>query len=942
MTATVDLLSPGNAATPPHRDIRDGIPMQMQAGLDQTKQANTRQGTSNEKWPDPTETSVTVLERWLDDSGRPKLEYFDNHGGKFVQLDRDTNPQLYDYLERHQEFSASERTYEYAETQADEFDAIIWERDRALPHLKDIGFAEMRGDAVTLETNEGDRFVVTRQLAPGSFDAAIRLARTVDGIRMSEEQGYKNTIEDVYSNDQIQRAKIGWEDEVGPGMIRAEIPVGDDDIRKVIVSEELNPNLYDRLVSARDGFVDLDGQIDDARDKRNLPKPGDVDPLGMETTETVSKDDDTKLTVSGLAWRETLDGWKRGIEEGSIDKDDDRAKLYDALRAKTILDDGTKMVALDMSMGQNLVDVNHLDMAAIIDASKLDTNIADLMSSESIQNDYIAAQDKAIKSLPDADKVHKRLSDVAFSDDYADYISDLKQNGDGDLAEADIARTYAGLAAFDKEEAGKFAQTMLLNGLTADLDQIIADPGSVSEENEALATKDVLVTVLTTLKKGGIDVPRRTVDTLDKFVNEFLNDKQQAKSFNAVLQELGDKFNKNGTLTQADIEKVAASNGKDIFKALNERSDGAALSVLGELNSNGTLGSVGGAISLASGIYQLTGKGGTLADTPEERVAIAKEFVSFLGAGQHFANLGSNIYDKILGTNANKMLGLDKTLPQIFSRENASGGTPFTPEIGERFVQHFEAVLDEVDIDGTGSLSKRLNLSESDVKEIRKGIENGYVKNPELPGSTNFSRMASAALRIMDAGANVFTGVADVVLGGLSIKRGVGAGDAGAIASGAIQIAAGAFTFGGGAATGAATAGRIGAAIGRALAGPLLGVGALLGAIAFLPSMIIDDIKHNNNMKKHREDMKDLFSRLDGQDVLMPDGAQRYEYLDKYLYSYGQRDAPDDQSIFDYRPEEWQFYKDNGHLPSPGFDDVEHKDYKGDGDNLDTRMDRLG
>ncbi|MFC3569805.1 hypothetical protein, partial [Paracoccus simplex] len=166
MTATVDLLSPGNAATPPHRDIRDGIPMQMQEGLDQAKQANTRQGTSNEKWPDPTETSVTVLEGWLDDSGRPKLEYFDNHGGKFVQLDRDTNPQLYDYLERHQEFSASERTYEYAETQADEFDAIIWERDRALPHLKDIGFAEMRGDAVTLETNEGDRFVVTRQLAP--------------------------------------------------------------------------------------------------------------------------------------------------------------------------------------------------------------------------------------------------------------------------------------------------------------------------------------------------------------------------------------------------------------------------------------------------------------------------------------------------------------------------------------------------------------------------------------------------------------------------------------------------------------------------------------------------------------------------------------------------------------------------------------------------------
>lgn len=942
MTVSADLDRPVNAAAVPHRDVRDGIPQQMQEGLDEAKEKNTREGTSNEKWPTPTETSVTKLEGESDDSGRPKLEYFDNHGGKFVQLNRETNPELYDYLERHQDFSASETTVEYAKTQADEFDAEIWSRDAELPGLKDVRSAETRGDAVTLETNDGDRFVVTRQLAPGSFDAAQKLARTVDGIQMSEEQGYKNTVDDVYSNDQIKRAKIGSEDEVGPGLIRAEIPVGDDDTRKVIVSEELNSNLYDRLASARDGFVDTDGKIDDARKDRDLPTVGDVDPLSMETSETVSKDDDTKLTVSGLAWRDTLDGWKRGIDDGSIGKDDDRAKLYDTLRAKTMLDDGTKMVALDMSMGQNLVDVTHKDMAAIIDASKLDTNIADLMSSEDVQKDYVSAQDKAIKSLPDADKFHDRLSDMAFGDDYVSYIAELKEKGDGDLAEADIARTYAGLAAFDKEEAGKFAQTMLLNGMTADLDKIIGDPGSVSEENEALATKDVLVTVLSTLKKGGIDVPRRTVDTLDKFVNEFLDDKQQAKTFNAVLQELGDKFNKNGTLTQADIEKVADAKGKDIFKALNERSDGAALSVLGELNSNGTLGSIGGTISLASGIYQLTGKGGTLADTPEERLAIAKEFVSFLGAGQQFANLGSNIYDKVMGTNANKMLGLDKTLPQIFSRDKASGGAPFTPEIGERFVQNFEAVLDEAKIDGNADLSKRLNLSENEVKEIKKGIENGYVKNPELPGSTNFSRMASATLRIMDAGANVFTGVADVVLGGLSIKRGVGSGDAGAIASGAIQVAAGAFTFGGGAATGAATAGRIGAAIGRALAGPLLGVGALLGTIAFLPSMIIEDIKHNKNMDKHRDNMKDLFSRLDDQDVLMSDGAKRYEYLDEYLYNYGQRDAPDDQSIFDYRPEEWQFYQDEGHLPSPGFDDVEHKDYKGDGDNLDTRLDRIG
>ncbi|MBK4217887.1 hypothetical protein JJJ17_18285 [Paracoccus caeni] len=79
------------------------------------------------------------------------------------------------------------------------------------------------------------------------------------------------------------------------------------------------------------------------------------------------------------------------------------------------------------------------------------------------------------------------------------------------------------------------------------------------------------------------------------------------------------------------------------------------------------------------------------------------------------------------------MVGLDKTLPQIFSRKSASGGRHFTPNIGGRFAQNSEAVQDAADIDGTGDLSKQLNISESEALEIRKGIENGYMQNPKLP-----------------------------------------------------------------------------------------------------------------------------------------------------------------------------------------------------------------
>ncbi|SMO45916.1 hypothetical protein [Paracoccus laeviglucosivorans] len=929
----VDPNAPQNI--PPHRDVRDGIPMQQQAGLDKIKEENTREATDNEVWPDALQTKVSEIEGEKDEAGNPKLEYIDTEGGKYVQLERDTNPQLYDYLNRVKEFQGSSENKEYAELQADIHDADIMKRDGDIPGLRDVKFAEQYKDSVLIRTNDGKHTVVNKQLAPDSFEKASELAQTSQGIRDSEKDGYKNTVDDVYSNDQIANAKIGPENEVGPGLIRAEIPVGGDDVRKVVVAKDLNPNLYNRLSGSYADFTDQDGKINDARKDSELPELGETSPLDMETTEKVEGSEE-KLTVSGLAWRDTMTKWKDGIADGSIKGDDDRAKLYNALRGKTAVDDGMNMMRLDIQTGKSTTPVNNLDVAAIIDEAKLDTKIADMLGSEAVQKDYRAAQDEALKKLPDADKVHDKLSEMAFSEDYVKHIADLKKNGKEDIAEADIGRVYENLAAFDEDEAAKFAQSTMLNGMTVDLNDIMGDPAKVSDENQAQATKDAMTVMMSTLKKGGIDIPRRTVETMDKFVNEFLGDKQQAKAFNEVLQELGDKFIKNGQLSEADLEKVANSNDKPIFKALNEKSNGGALSVIAEMNNNGMLGSMGGAISLASGVYQLTGKGGTLADTPEERLAIAKEFVSFLGAGQHFVNLGTNITDKTITSGANKMFGLDKTLPQIFSSDQATPNPKYTDAVGDAFIKNFNEVLDKAEIDGNTTLRDRLDISEEQANQIEKGMKEGYVKDPKLAGSNALTRGVGATLRVLDAGANVFGGVADTVLGGLAIKKGVDGNDPGGIASGALQVAAGTFTLAGGAAQGAAL---VGSTIGRALAGPLLGVGAVLGTVAFLPFMIIEDEKNSKRMDAHREDLRNLFADLDGQGVLMGDGAKKFEYLDEYIYNYGQRDAPDDKSIFDYRRDEYDFWLKEGHLPSPGFDDVEHHDYDGDGPNLDSQMD---
>ncbi len=677
-----------------------------------------------------------------------------------------------------------------------------------------------------------------------------------------------------------------------------------------------------------------DSRLDFERKSAGLPLDSETDVANLETTTSDPNDKNRKLTVGELTWQKLISEWKTGIDNGSIAKDDDRAKLYNALRAQAASENGLDMVTLDMSMGQSTSKVNGEDFASIIDRAKVDEQTAELFGSSIVQKDFQAQQGKALDALPDKDAVLDKLEKMAFSEEYSRYIADLKESGKADLAEADIGKTYASLAAFDPDKAAQFSQHMMIDATTMDLDKLLADPSGINDENTVLATQDTIKTLLTALKKGGVDMTRRTVET-ERFVQEFLGNKQTAKAFGEALKELGATFAKNGTVTAADIDKVM---GKDIYKTLGEGAHGSMLKTITELNSNGVLGSAGGLISLASGIYQIAGKGGTLADTPEERLAIAKDFVSVLGAGQHFVNLGSNIVDSVRGTHVNQMLGLDKSLPQIFGKD-VPGGAGRNMGLVEgdlhKILTDFNTAVDAAPIEDKDKLAKKLDLTPDQWDQLNAGFRDGFAKNPGLNGSTPTTRGVSAFLRVMDAGANTFTGVADLVLGGLKIKSGLASNDKVAVAQGAITVAAGAFNFAGG---GAQMAALLGSNAARAIAAPLLWVGAAL-TVALTPFLIVEDIKHNNRMDAHRDDLQQLFADLDEQGLLTEDGLQRFEFLDQYMYSYGQRDAPDDQSIFEYREEEYEFFVEDGHLPSPGFDYITHVDYDGDGSNLQTQMD---
>ncbi|OLO05843.1 hypothetical protein [Salinicola socius] len=808
-----------------------------------------------------------------------------------------------------------------------------WERHGGKDDAIDAGYAAyddfLAESTVTDNPSYEDNL---NALASGLAGSTLTDTRQILHIESSEtlSQLYQNLIDSKVSDGvSRQDATAQVNDD-----LRARIGSAAGDDGKAV------QNVFDGYWSRHGGETNVqrlsdNAELDTARRDHDLPAFSDVDIQSMETSETDPDDSSRKLTVSELTWQNLVADWKAGIEDGSIDKNDERAQFYRALRAQGALDNGLDLVGLDISEGLSLDHVTGDDLSSIIDGEALDASLGELFASDAVQKDYMAAQEGAIDKVADKDGIASRLEETAFGEEYIDYINDLRESGQGELAEQDISRTYNALSALfpateESDKAAEFAQSLQLDSMITDLDDLIANPDRINDANTATATQDVVKMVLTALKRAGVDIPRRTAESIDKFVNEYLNDQQTAKNFGKALQELGDRFQKNGAITQSDIDGLM-KNG--VYKALNEQTNGGMMSLIGTLNSNGALGSTGGLISLASGIYQLAGKGGSLADTMEERMAIAKEFISFLGASQHFVNLGSNIVDKVKGTNVNAMLGLDKTLPQIWGRDTA-GGSPFTEGKGLKFVENIEQIIDEAPVGDREKLSQKLDLSESDTGKIVQGIEDGYARNPALPDATTTTRTVSSFLRVLDGAANAAAGALDIALGGLMIKRGADSGDGATIGQGAVTVAAGAFGLAGGASSLAALKGI---AVARAATGPLFWISAGL-TLATLPFSIVQDIKRTNALEGHEADLKELFTSLDEDGLLAEDGLNRYEFLEAYVRSYGQRDAPDDESIFDYRSDEYQFYVREGHLPEDGWDDFDHEDYAGDGSNLDTQM----
>ena len=262
-------------------------------------------------------------------------------------------------------------------------------------------------------------------------------------------------------------------------------------------------------------------------------------------------------------------------------------------------------------------------------------------------------------SQEDKTKIADQLYDTLTGLDYVKYLAEMKQNGLGAQAAAETAGLISSLELLDPERARKAESELQQNGILVEMDTLIGDPSAIPDEYKDMAYKDFGALIKGTLKAD--DLPRRVQETIEKFWNELIKDKTKMTDFVELSQQL-----QRGEISQADFDaKVEKTyipmdvDANDFKKAI------------GTLNKYGVFGSLSAFGSLGGAIYMLAAKNGQLSDEPLERLAIAKDFITFLGGGAQLEKTG--LFDLFTKTNTADLLGLGKTVPEIWGKESKLG-----------------------------------------------------------------------------------------------------------------------------------------------------------------------------------------------------------------------------------------------------------------------------
>lgn len=674
-----------------------------------------RKATDNEVWPPVKDTTVTA-----NSDGTLRYE----HDGQGVIVDQKVNSELFKFLKQLATLNDSQGQKDQV-TQAIDNGTPVADRSTQGLDYKDYKNFVWVGDlkdaeVITYTTWDDQTVTVSKALTPELFESVKAMAQSLDTLNhRAADSGREVASSDTYIPDH-EISTFGWPDEFGNGVIQFDTKDG----KQYVVSQFDNKELYDRVAAKRSDYDKTD--IQGFRDAHNLGNLDDLDILSKPTGEKT--DDGKDMTVVELATKNLMDKYQKLVDDGKVDKNSDIYKLVKTIEAKASMESGHSITPyVEDPRGAESwrmfkddgVTMEGADMEDILDGDAVDKQLTELFANGNGETDKIGKEyqnelDAAIDKVSGGDKeaMAKELHDKLVSRDFVEYLNDLEKNGKQTEGQAEVARLLSTLETLNPDLAKDAQNELKKNSIMAQVDQLMADPEAIPPEYKELALKDLFGALKSGIK-GSLDLPRRVQDTLEKFINELLNDKTKMGDFADQL----DKLNK-GEITEAQFEENTANKyvgmeDKEGFKK-----------AIGTLNKYGVLGSLAGFTSLGGAIYMLSAKNGQLSDDPLERLQIAKDFITFLGSGAQFEK--TKIFDLFTKTNTADLLGLSKSIPEIWGKEglwgkkiddaHSANGVPALEEgVENRLANVYE--LGEINAGtGTGSVVDQVSLI-SDVNE---------------------------------------------------------------------------------------------------------------------------------------------------------------------------------------------------------------------------------
>lgn len=851
-------------------------------------------------------------------------------GGTEFELARAANPGLYDDMVKLEAFQGASDAHrdlfaKRAEGREDAVDVTALPRAAALTEWTVEENAD--GGVITFDERallpgeEPRKMVVSSVLAPAFYANVKKVLEGLDAVKGFEAQGYRRVSEGDADATIVDVQFAGGFD--GTVML-----VTMENGGKIVAHAAVDTLFAERAVA----WVGRGSQntIDTLKRKHGLADKTNPDIREADTT--VTGEDGKALPVSTVAIKTLYDTYRAQADKGDIDlanQADPKVQFLQLMEVQDALANGRDFLPYfeDTTLaggaarpngnsvrkfGHAMESFSPADMRGMVDEQKLDTAFETVMKNPAIAGDYGKALHDALRLAPERDAIADALYAKLTSPHYPAFLAELRGKGFETQAQTIIREDLATLTLIDPERGQEALQLLNAQALVYDVQTQLQLQEQTEQDMLAQGQVDDAYLIAKGLRAFG-GVTRHAVNTIDKFIHGFLQNKTSFNALDKVVKE-AIRAHPNTDwkkMEPSEFDKKMQNIMDKTYIPMKNR-EGLA-KFLGLLHAHGIWGSItalGGVI----GALTLLINNAPSEMGEREQILLAQTIVSTLAVAPHMLNTAS-LADRALGrmtgneraeTLAHKM-GTHKEVPEIWGKKTLLPQSlveklPKTLQPAPKVPSDLQNLIDNAGLDFSDTASIRStpsgasSLSDSIMSDAAS--TSSGMSRPDIGWKS-----LGTASRVMAATGDLGFGVLGMVYGALGMKDAIALNDPGIKAtSGLVLAGSGATAIGGT----IATAALFSTFPLSAIANPFLWGGAIIAGVGLMVEVLIDDWRGNPKLEAITDEQNEWWDTIANLGVLEDDHADKRSYANTlFSTNNGRGNVPYTTSIWDFETQEF-------------------------------------